>query len=156
MKNKFRFRLQNILDLKSFKQDLIKQDLAKLNHQLEKETRLLQDHICKFKNSKEMLSAELISDISSTRIQFINEYIQLINSKISSQKQIIEAISEVMDKKRKEYVEVTKEKKIMQKMKERKLIEHKRTLKTKAQKEADELNIARSQVSDGGVLLNGT
>ena len=155
MKNKFEFRLQNVLDLKNFKQDLLSQDLAKLNCQLADQTRILEEYVDKLEQSKIRLSSELISDISSTRVQFINEYMQLINSKISDQQHIIDAVCEVMIKKRKEYIEAKKEKEIIQKMKERKHGEHKKAVKAKAQKEADELNIYRAQAADGGVLLNG-
>jgi|GEM_PF-2906671 len=155
MKNKFEFRLQNVLDLKNFKQDLLRQDLAKLNCQLADQTGILEDYVDRFYQSKIELSSELISDISSMRVQFINEYMQLINSKITEQQKIINAIREVIIRKRKEYIEAKKEKEIIQKMKERKHGEHKKAVKAKAQKEADELNIYRAQAADGGVLLNG-
>lgn len=155
MKNKFEFRLQNVLDLKNFKQDLLRQDLAKLNCQLADQTGILEDYVDRFYQSKIELSSELISDISSMRVQFINEYMQLINSKITEQQKIINAIREVIIRKRKEYIEAKKEKEIIQKMKERKHGEHKKAVKAKAQKEADELSIYRAQAADGGVLLNG-
>jgi len=155
MKNKFEFRLQNVLDLKNFKQDLLRQDLAKLNCQLADQTGILEDYVDRFYQSKIELSSELISDISSMRVQFINEYMQLINSKITEQQKIINAIREVIIRKRKKYIEEKKEKEIIQKMKERKHGEHKKAVKAKAQKEADELNIYRAQAADGGVLLNG-
>ncbi|OPL12361.1 MAG: hypothetical protein AVO38_15020 [delta proteobacterium ML8_D] len=155
MKNKFKFRLQNVLDLKNFKQDLLRQDLAKLNCQLAEQIRILEDYADRLDQSKIELSSELISDISSARVQFINEYMQLINSKITDQQKIINAIREVMIRKSKEYIEAKKEKEIIQKMKERKHGEHKKAVKAKAQKEADELSIYRAQAADGGVLLNG-
>lgn len=153
MTAKFKFKLESVLNLKRFKQDLLQQDLANLLTELESEVSKLDDFYCRFEGYKQMLKSELSGNINSMKIQFTNEYLRLIEVKISEQKKIIKAINEVIKEKKKKLLQAQKERKIIQKLKDRHLDEYKKDIKLKFQKDLDDLSSKSKSLSGG--ILNG-
>lgn len=140
---KFKFNLQGVLNFKEFKRDLLRQDLARILGKLEAEKDKLTYFIEEFERNKSQLTEELLNNNNNKTIFYYQDYIVFLKNKIMDEKRIIEVMEEVVLKKRKEIENAEKEKKVVEKIKDRKFEKYESDMKMKEQKEMDEISIQR-------------
>lgn len=116
---KFTFKLQPLLSVKSQQEDNQKNELAKAVRKLEQEKAFLK--------KLETEEKELISDFNeksrkSTVEKLIeyNQYLSFLNTRIRKQKENVNCADRNVDKVREELIRIVKEKKILDKLKDRK------------------------------------
>ena len=147
---KFIFKLQTVLNIKQQHEDNKKNELGKAIQLLEAEKQKL--------IALEKLQVETIREFNEkTRkatvyklIEF-NEYLSLLNSKIKSQKEEVNNAALYVDKVREELLLAVKERKILDKLKEKKHDEYMIEQKKLEQKTNDEIvsyNYNESSVGD--------
>jgi flagellar protein FliJ len=134
---KFRYNLQRILSLKERKEELLKQEMARLlfrkqAHEKVKSyyERLLKEEYNKMREKNIFVSAEHL-----LQENFVNS----IKNNIYSQRLLIREYEMKIEQKRKEIMENRKEIKTLQKLKERKLEEYNYELMVDERKTMDEI-----------------
>lgn len=135
---KFIFKLQSVLNLRKQKEDSIKNELANATRKLEAEKRklseletMLEDTVREFnERTKKTTVHELIE---------FNEYLSLLNSRIKTQKENVNNAAQYVDKVREELVKAVKERKILEKLRERQFEEFLLEQKKLEQKTNDEI-----------------
>ncbi len=147
---KFIFKLQSILNIRIQQEDSKKNELGKAIQLLEVERKkldgleyLLEETVKRFnEKTKKSTVHELIE---------YNEYLSLLNSRIKTQKENVNNAALYVDKVREELIQAVKERKILEKLKEKKhdeyLIEQKK-LEQKTNDEIISYNHNESSVGD--------
>ncbi|MBN2072710.1 MAG: flagellar export protein FliJ [Actinobacteria bacterium] len=143
MAKKFKFNLQSVLNLREFKRDLLRQDLANIMVELNNEKVKLSCLVEEFERNRDRLMEELLNNDNSKTIFYYRDYLNFLEKKIADERRIVEILEEAVLKKRKEIGDAEKEKKVVEKIKERKLDRYESDMKSKLQKNADEFSIQR-------------
>jgi len=123
MAKSFHFPLQKVLKFKKTIEDIQAIALKKSQLSLDKENGYLNDLAQKKEN---LLNVKEDDDINSenlslNKLQISSDYVSQLNDKISSQVKVVEKSYEIVDKERDDLIEVSKNKKIVEKLRERKL-----------------------------------
>ena len=146
---KFHFRLQSVLNVKTQQEDNLKNELGKAIQKLEAEKRIL--------SSLERASLELTAEFNekarkSTVHKLIeyNGYLSLLTSKIKLQKENVNQAALNVDKVREELVKAVKERKILDRFKEKKLEEFRLEQNKLEQKTNDEIVSYKQSGSSAG------
>ncbi len=120
---KFKFQLQTVLNIKNQQEDNLKNELGKAVQKLEKEKSELHRlnfvkdrHIMEFNEKSRKTTVEKLKEY--------NAYISLLTSKIKRQKENVNYASQNVDKVREELIKAVKERKILDKLKEKKYEEY--------------------------------
>ena len=134
----FSFRLQSVLKVKIQQEDNLKNELGKAIRKLESEKLKL----ARLKTALDDLVAEFNEKTKKTTVHKLieyNEYLSLLTSKIKFQKENVNCAALNVDKIREELVKAVKERKILDKFKEKKLEEYLLEQKKLEQKTNDEI-----------------
>lgn len=126
---KFSFPFQFLLKYREKKEDRLRKELAQLKRRLEEEREnLAQLELDSMTNIRELGEKHQSKKIETALILPYYSYLDNLFHQIKKQNKTISDISQEMEKKRKEVIEASKEKKIIKKLKERKWAEfvHKR------------------------------
>ncbi|MDD3777180.1 MAG: flagellar export protein FliJ [Actinomycetota bacterium] len=137
MPKKFNFELESVLNIKKFKQNLLRQDLAKLQEALDREQKLQYLMEFSLKQAKGFIRENLAEWLSQTSLNY-QHYIRHMMQKIDDQDKKIAAIEQVIAQKRSQIKEAAKEKKVLEKLKARQKYEYVKKLNSKLQKNLDE------------------
>lgn len=135
---KFSFRLQPVLNLKNQQEDNLKNELGKALRRLDNEKHKL----AQLKSSLIDLEAQFNEKVKKSDVYKLvkfNEYLSLITSKIKLQKEKVNCAALNVDKVREELVKAVKERKILDKLKEKKKEEYFQEQKWFEQKTNDEI-----------------
>ncbi|MDD5659370.1 MAG: flagellar export protein FliJ [Actinomycetota bacterium] len=143
MVKKFKFNLQSVLNLKEFKEELLKQDLCKLLGKLNKENKIFNVLMEELTKTKNKLDKELSGNIEGVKVIECNSYMEYLNSLITDQNKIIEAIKVVIEQKRAEILKNEIEKKVIEKLKGKQFSNYVKDINTKTQKNMDDMTIQR-------------
>ncbi len=143
MPKRFKFELQSVLDLKVFKEDLLRQDLAKLLRELNSQEEKIAALEKEYADSKDRLKSDLLHNPDISKLSFYREYLSLVDKKIHDEKRICKVMQEVIDEKRKELEVALKEKKVMDKLKGKKFNAYKKEINIWEQKVLDDLCVQR-------------
>jgi len=154
MVKRFDFKLQGVLDLMKMKEDLLGQDLAKLLREILAEKNKLEIFKNDYNDTRLRLEEELTENLDLKKISFFNDYLRFIDKEIKNKKKLILLMEEVIAIKRKELEKVMKDKNVMGKLKDRKLIEYKSDVLKQEQKAIDEIGTQRF-IYKKGVMGNG-
>jgi flagellar FliJ protein len=153
---KFKFKLQSVLNLKEFKEELLKQDLCKLmeklNEEIEKRNMLMQE--CT--NTKDKLNGELTGSINKEKVIEYNDYLEYLNKLILDQSKIIKLVKQAVNQKRDELLKNDIEKKVIEKLKDKQLTSYTKDINTKTQKGIDDMTIQRFCFNKEEADLNGS
>ena len=117
--SKFNFKLQSVLDLKIQMEDNKKNEFGSAVKKLENEKKLLENIKLEKEENINAFSNELKNKAKVWTLRQINGYISLLEQKIEVQKENVNKASDIVDKKREELLEAVKERKIMDKLKEK-------------------------------------
>jgi len=136
---KFKFRLQPLLNIKIQLEDSAKNELGKAVQKLEEEKekgRSLLRHREKYINGLREKSS------SVARIEELRSYTMYISSlakKVEDQNKNIKEASDIVDRYREELIKIVKERKILEKLREKKLNEYLIEMSKDEQKRMDEI-----------------
>lgn len=116
---KFSFRLQSVLNVKLQREDNLKNELGKAIQRLEEE----KARLAELEKSLGDTVAEFNEKAKKTTVHKLiefNEYLSLLNSRIKQQKENVNCAALNVDKIREELLKAVKERKILEKLKEKK------------------------------------
>jgi len=156
MAKKFKFNLQSVLNFKEFKEELLKQDLAKLIKNLNEEIYKYNELKNEIIKTKDKLNQKLLKDIKSSMVIENNRYLEYLNNLIHEQIKIIKAIEQTIDVKRNEILKNEVEKRVIEKLKDKQLTVFEREISTKNQKNIDDITIQRFFIEIGEGKINGS
>ncbi|HEX2947138.1 MAG TPA: flagellar export protein FliJ [Clostridia bacterium] len=134
----FSFRLQPVLNIKLQTEDNLKNELGKAIQQLELEKRKLSD----LENELGGLIEDFNRKTKKTTVRKlieVKEYLSLLDSKIKQQKENVNLAMLNVDKIREELLKAVKERKILEKLREKKFEEYQLEQKKLEQKTNDEI-----------------
>jgi flagellar FliJ protein len=135
---KFVFKLQSVLNLRKQKEDSIKNELANAMKKLEAEKRKLSELETMLEDTVREFNEKTKKTTVHKLIEF-NEYLSLLNSRIKEQKENVNNAVQYVDKVREELVKAVKERKILEKLRERQFEEFLLEQKKLEQKTNDEI-----------------
>lgn len=117
---KFKFRLKQILELKIKMEDNLKNELGKAQRKLAEEEKLLEYlKLLEEENIKDF-NLQANKGISVDHLKMHISYISLIRGKIALQKENVNYAQHVVDKVRGELIKIMQERKILDKLREKK------------------------------------
>lgn len=146
---KFIFKLQSVLNLRKQKEDSIKNELANATRKLEAEKRKLSELETMLEDTVREFNEKTKKTTVHELIEF-NEYLSLLNSRIKTQKENVNNAAQYVDKVREELVKAVKERKILEKLRERQFEEFLLEQKKLEQKTNDEIVSYNYNENDSG------
>jgi flagellar FliJ protein len=135
---KFIFKLQSILNLRKQKEDSVKNELANAMRRLEAEKRKLASLEYTLDETVREFNEKTKKTTVHELIEF-NEYLSILNSRIKAQKENVNNAAQYVDKVREELVKAMKDRKIMDKLKDKQFEEFLLEQKQLEQKTNDEI-----------------
>ncbi|MBW4828682.1 MAG: flagellar export protein FliJ [Clostridiaceae bacterium] len=133
---KFNFKFEKILDYKKTIESHKKNEYGKIQQKLTKEEKILENYYefkDKLKNKKDQSNKKT----NIANLQLYNNYLNDMNKLISAQEGIIDQTKKELKVAKNELLEVSKEKKIFEKLKENKYEEHLYDIKKEEEKLID-------------------
>ena len=115
----FRFKLQRVLDLKLKQEDEKKNQIATLMQAIKTKEDELEALISEKKQKEFSLNDNRKSGISILEIRNINQYLLFLDKKINTLRFEISSLESNLNQKRLEYLELQKERKTFEKLKEK-------------------------------------
>lgn len=143
--NRFQFRMENILSVREKLEEKRKQEYTDAFNKLQKEIELKQLLINKSNSIFSDLRKKMLESISLKEIIISNNYVDFLKSKIIEQEQNVLAASKYAEKKRQELIEASKQKKMLEKLKEKYWLEYLNDINKEEQKSIDEIISFQSQ-----------
>ena len=131
--------MESILNLRENKEKNTMENLAKVQNQLERQKAILKDLIMEEKKIKS--NGTKFKDIHELRHH--NLYKEEIEEKISKQDELIDKTNIKLEEVRRELIEAQKERKIMEKLKEKDMDNYINNMKHIEQKELDEIAVLK-------------
>lgn len=138
--NKFGFRLESVLNLRTQLEDNAKNSLARSTIELQKQTACLQDLKCTSDESVCSLNAEADKGIAVYRLKTYGNYLSFLKNKIANQKEIVNNAQNDVDIHREGLIKAMQERKIIEKLKDKKFQEYTKDQNREEQVLIDELN----------------
>ncbi|HOQ06578.1 MAG TPA: flagellar export protein FliJ [Clostridiales bacterium] len=135
---KFIFKMQSVLNIRKQKEDSIKNELADAMRKLEAEKRKLAELEDRLENTVREFNEKTKKSTVHELIEF-NEYLSVLNSRIRSQKENVNIAAQYVDKVREELVKAMKDRKILEKLKDRQYEQFLMEQKKLEQKTNDEI-----------------
>ncbi len=135
----YKFSMESILNLRENKEKNTMENLAKVQNQLETQKAILKDLIMEEKKIKS--NGTKFKDIHELRHH--NLYKEEIEEKISKQDELIDKTNIKLEEVRRELIEAQKERKIMEKLKEKDMDNYINNMKHLEQKELDEIAVLK-------------
>jgi flagellar FliJ protein len=142
-KEMFRFNLQAVLNHRQFIEESLQKAYAHLKGMLSRE----QDVLANFEKQQTRLIDELSQkqsqDTTSSELLLYVTFLDRLKADLKKQQQKIAALEQEATQKRNELLEAMKNRKAMEKLKEKKLAEHMEDIAKKEQAFLDEIGINR-------------
>ena len=136
---RFKFKLETLLNIKIQKEDLIRIKLAAEIKRLDYENKKLDLLLCEKQKQIENYMELLNCGIVVSKIKEYNSYIFQLAKRIEEQKLNINVIEKNVDKIRSELVDISRERKIIEKLKAKKLMAFRVEVLKEEQKAIDEI-----------------
>ena len=145
----FKYQFETILNLKARMEDMKKGELKLAIDKLEKEKEKL-DQLIKDKEMQyEIVKEKQKVKFTAEDLRTFNNYINALNKKIDYQTNIVEKEEKKVDKIREELIKASKEKRMFEKLKEKKLEEYMKEYYAGEQQVVDNL-VSFKYNSNGG------
>ena len=135
----YKFSMESILNLRENKEKSTMENLAKVQNQLEIQKDILKDLIMEEEKIKS--NCTKLKDIHELRHH--NLYKEEIEEKISKQDELIDKTNIKLEEVRRELIEAQKERKIMEKLKEKDMDNYINNMRQVEQKELDEIAVLK-------------
>ncbi|WP_045215567.1 flagellar export protein FliJ [Desulfonatronovibrio magnus] len=141
MRKEFIFNLQKILDFRVSLEEKAQQALARARQQYQEQNYVLDNLRYELSQAKQELQSK--KDVSQGDIWLWNQYIDRLNFDISHAEVILQKIAKELTLKRKNLLEKSKEKKIIEKLKVNQKMKFNHEQEKAEQKEFDEMAVVR-------------
>ncbi|MCK9275554.1 MAG: flagellar export protein FliJ [Syntrophales bacterium] len=142
----FKFSLQSILDYRINSEEKLLLELASSRKELKNDYTIL-----KFLKDKQRCILNELEDGLPKRAHIIGAYfahIGAVSEKIKKQKEVIEKKTQEMTKRQDKVLEAVKERKKLELLKEKQLIDHKSALRKTEDKRLDEFSVMRTKMGE--------
>lgn len=137
--SKFDFRLQPVLDLKVQMEENLKNEFGKVTKKLEDEKKILNSIELDKEEQIDIFSTKLGSRVEVSKLRELNGYISLLGDKIEMQKENVNEASNIVDSTREKLLEAVKDRKIIDKLREKMFTEYSKQQLREEQKIIDEV-----------------
>ena len=134
----FKFHLEAVLDYRRLKEEDLKKKMGELNQLLNKERQTHFSYLRMEENYREEFSQRQIRGIAAFAAKWYFSYLDMLVTRIEVQESVLKSIEERIEEKRRELVKASKEKKILEKLKERQFMRFNQELNKKEQMHFDE------------------
>ena len=138
--HKFAFRLESVLKLKTQMEDNAKNNLARATKELENQKVYLEELKNENDASINSLTEEVDEGIPVYRVRLYNNYFSLMKEKIVKQKDNVNIAEHNVDTNREVLIKAMQERKVLEKLKDKKFDEHIKEQNKAEQLGIDELN----------------
>ena len=146
----FSFRLQKVMEATETREEIQKKELARAMREYSVQEQVLdgvlmefEDHLVYFRQCRE--SGKLrVSDLSN-----LSHYTNKLRKDISINEAKLVQLSDCVDDHRAKLLEITRDKKALEKLKDKRYEEYKKKIKSLEQKFMDELSLRNSQKKNG-------
>jgi len=140
----FEFRLQKVMETTRTREEIQKRELAKALSVLLSNEQLLEKMFDRLEEQiGEYNSRRRASSMKASEMLAYSAYTEKLGAEIRQQKKAIEKLALLVQQHREKLIEISKDKKILEKLKEKKYEEYRKKLRTMEQKFMDEMS-ARS------------
>ncbi|MCK4296565.1 MAG: flagellar export protein FliJ [Candidatus Marinimicrobia bacterium] len=143
MAKSFHFPLQKVLDVRQITEDRqaisLKNSQMSLNKEKEQLENLAQKKDAQLKVDEDEYDNVDDVNLSLNELQVTVDYISQLNNRITNQIQVVEKSNGKVEKERDDLIEASKEKKIVEKLRERQLTNYKDNYRKKMMKEESEI-----------------
>lgn len=146
---KFEFRLESVRNLKIQMEDNAKNNLAAASRELERQKDHLSGLVSTRESSIEDLNAEVDKGVSINKIKSYNNYLTLLKTQIANQKENVNKAKRHVDIKRECLVKAVQERKILDKLRDKKYEEYIKEQSKAEQVLIDELNSFKFKLDSG-------
>ncbi|MCD6317719.1 flagellar export protein FliJ [Candidatus Aerophobetes bacterium] len=141
---KFTFPLQSLLDYRQRKENRLKKELSEIKKEWEKEREILEKfQINKKKCEQELREKRESKEINISLILLYQSHLDRIINQIAKQKRKVADISLKLKNKRKQIIEASKERKIVEKLREKKWLKFTEAIEKAEQHFIDEIALAK-------------
>ncbi len=138
--HKFAFRLESVLKLKTQMEDNAKNNLAHATKELENQKGYLEELKNENDASINSLTEEVDEGIPVYRVRLYNNYLSLMKEKIVNQKENVNIAEHNVDTNREVLIKAMQERKVLEKLKDKKFDEYVKEQNKAEQLGIDELN----------------
>ncbi len=142
----FEFKLQKVMETTKIREELKKRELAKALVVFAQNESLLEAMLDRLEEQiEEYNTRKLKPSMTASDLINFSHYTEKLLTDIQHQKKTIEDLAEKVRQHREKLIEVTKDKKILERLKERRYEEYRKKLRSMEQKFMDELSIRAYQ-----------
>ncbi len=138
---KFDFRLKKVLKHREIVENLKKEELGRAKSELKKESELLRRMEAKRRRTREELKERRVERISLPEALIYEAYLERMDKEVDLQCTKASQLSQRVDRMREDLLQATQEKRIVEKLKERKKAEFANDLKRVEQGMSDEASV---------------
>lgn len=142
----FEFRLQKVMETTQAREELQKRELALALGDLERNEHMLEEMIDRLNEELDQFSS--IRGSGSIRVSALAQYASYTDSQlagINRQREEISRMAELVEQHRAKLLEITKDKKVLERLKEKRYEEYRKKLRQVEQKFMDELSVRNFQ-----------
>lgn len=139
--NSYEFSMEKVLKWREDIEKTNMESLAKIQNELRRQESILRDLMQEEKRVK--ANSPRYKDINQLKLQHL--YIQKIEGEIQEQDDLIQETSGKLEDARQELIEAQKNRKIMEKLKERDMDAYRHSINSAEQKELDEIAVLKHQ-----------
>ena len=142
----FEFRLQKVMETTITREELKKRELAKALVVLAQNESLLESMLERLEEQiEEYNTRKLKPSMTASDLLNFSHYTEKLLTDIQHQKRTIEDLAEKVRQHREKLIEITKDKKILERLKEKRYEEYRKKLRSMEQKFIDELSVRAYQ-----------
>ena len=138
----FEFRLQKVMETTNTRQELQKRELALALTDLSSKEDFLEKMLLKLESQIDQFSGRK-KERSMTAAEMLNfsAYTEKMVSEVRQQEVLIVQVTEMVRQQREKLLEISKDKKVLERLKERKYEEYRKKLRKMEQKFMDEISV---------------
>lgn len=140
---RFKFKFQTLLNIEQHKEDVVKQELKTLLYNLHEEEKMLSNLKTIYLTQLEELARKQLGYISPEELKLYEAYVLSLCSQITSQDDKVKGCAAKVDVVRQKLIEISKRKKMFEKLREKKKKEYEYLLQQYENKQLDEIAVIR-------------
>lgn len=141
---KFRFNLQRLLDYRETVEEALLAELAAVRAEHEREQAKLAEMVSARERARQKMRKRLSSG-SSEDIKQTHTYLQQLTKQVTAQEELLCRIAERRERKTEEVIEAAKDRKVLERLREYKVQEHRLEAARLEQKFLDDLGAVRHE-----------
>lgn len=150
---RFSFKLQRVLDIKERREEQLKGELASVKREYEEEEKILHSLEKSHSICLDRLREHQLKTISIQEVTWYQAYLSKLVNDISSQSQKLEDLLKRIDELTKKLIETSKERRVLEKLRERKWDEFRHEVECLEQEVLDEIGTSRHIRGEGSFRL---